>query len=151
MIYKQKLNSYVVIISFVLLTLCFFAVFYCIKGIFDAQFTVDYVSNIFLIAFNFVIIFSLINYLSNSNYKFTDNGIIIKTAFFKDPINYEIIRKIFYFATENELYIQIGDSDEDVIKINLNSKDINIFANELKKRLPKIPYEVSLKIDSDIE
>ena len=86
-----------------------------------------------------------------SNYKLTENQIIIKTAFFKDPVKYEKISKIYYFATEDELYLELNREQENVIKINLKNHDISIFANELKKRIPEIPYEVSLRMDSDLE
>ena len=150
-IYKQKLKGAIIIISVILLMLCLFAVIFCLNAIFNAKLTVDYVSNAFLILVNIIIIFSLTNYLLYSNYKLTDKGLIIKTAFFKDLVDYKKIQKIYYFATEDELYLELTGGEENIIKINLTGGDINIFSNELKKRIPDIQYEVSLKIDNDLE
>lgn len=150
-IYKQKLKNAVKIISVILLMLCLLAVFFCVMAIFNAKITVDYVSNAFLIFINIIIILSLANYLLYSNYRLTDKSLVIKTAFFKDPIEYDKIKKIYYYATEDELYLELHGNEENIVKINLAGGDISIFTNELKKRIPDIPYEVSLKIDDDIE
>ena len=150
-IYKQKLNKTLTIISVVLLAICLLAIYFCITSIINARITVDYVSNSFLICINSIIIFALVDFLLFSNYKLTDKCIVIKTAFFKDPINYDLIKKIYYYATEDELYIELLKNSENIIKVNLSNKDINLFANELKKHIPLIPYEVSLPMDSDIE
>lgn len=150
-IFKQKLKGFILIISLILLALCLTAVFFSISGLFNAKLTVDYVSNAFLIVVNAIIIYSLINFILYSNYRLTDKKLVIKTAYFKDPVEYDKIKKIYYFATEDELYLQLEGGEENIIKINLTGNDINNFANELKKRVPDIPYEVSLRMDSDLE
>jgi hypothetical protein len=120
--------------------------------LFNAKLAVDYFSNAFLLAANIFIALFLAYYLLKSGYTLTDNEIIIKTAFFKDLLSYDKIRKIYYYATEEELYLELsGGADAEVIKINIDKKEINIFVNELKKRLPHIPYEVSLKMQIDDE
>lgn len=151
--YKIKLNKTIIIISVIILCLCLFVMVFCLLNLFNARLAVDYFSNGFLLAVNIFIATALLYYISKSCYTLTDKEIIIKTAFFKDPLSYEKIKKIYYYATEEELYLELlsANSQTDVIKININNKDMNLFVNELKKRLPDIPYEVSLKMQTDDE
>lgn len=151
-LYRIKPAKTIIIISAVIFCLCVFVTAYCIVMLFNAKLAVDYFSNAFLLAANIFIALFLAYYLLKSGYTLTDNEIIIKTAFFKDLLSYDKIRKIYYYATEEELYLELsGGADAEVIKINIDKKEINIFVNELKKRLPHIPYEVSLKMQIDDE
>jgi hypothetical protein len=151
-IFKIKLSKAIIVISVIIFCLCLFAFIYCFINLLRARLAVDYFSNIFLMIINLAIALSLLHYILKSGYKLTDKEILIKTAFFKDPLSYDKIKKIYYYATEEELYIELDESAQsDVVKININNKDMNVFVNELKKRLPDVPYEVSLKMQTDDE
>jgi hypothetical protein len=149
--FRQKLNRAVQIVSIIFLCLSICAIIFSVYGLINARITVDYASNAFLLFVNIVILYTLVNYLLFSNYSFTEKCIVIKTAFFKDYLEYRKIRKIYFYATEEELFLETSDSTNNIIKINLRGNDINAFTNELKKRLPDIPYEISLRMDSDLE
>jgi hypothetical protein len=149
--FRQKLNRTVQIVSIIFLCLSICAVIFSVYGLINARITVDYASNAFLLFVNIVILYTLVNYLLFSNYSFTEKCIVIKTAFFKDYLEYVKIKKIYFYATEEELFLETSDSADNIIRINLHGNDINAFTNELKKRLPDIPYEISLRMDSDLE
>ncbi|MDD4003062.1 MAG: hypothetical protein PHE12_02595 [Clostridia bacterium] len=126
--------------------------FFCFINLLRARLAVDYFSNAFLMLINLAIALCVLYYISKSGYKLTEKEILIKIAFFKDPLSYDKIKKIYYYATEEELYIELNNSAEKgIVKININNKDMNVFVNELKKRLPDVPYEVSLKMQADDE
>lgn len=149
--YKLKLSTIALVLALALLAGCTIAVVFCILAILKAQLAVDYFSNIFLLLLNCLIIFSVAWYLLKSGYKLTDDNIIVQTAFFTDPIRYDDIMRIYYFATEDELYLELRGESNNIIKINILSSDISRFTQELKKKIPHIPYEVSLRMESDIE
>mgnify|MGYP001081311680 FL=1 len=149
--YMLKLNTVALVLAIALLAGCTVAVVFCVLAILKAQLAVDYFSNIFLLLLNALIIFSVAWYLLKSGYKLTDDNIIVQTAFFIDLIKYYDIRKIYYFATEDELYLELSGQSHNIVKINIPSGDISRFTQELKKRIPHIPYEVSLRMESDIE
>lgn len=149
--YKFKFNKTIKIATGIILFLCVIAIIFSILGIISAKITVDYVSNAFLLFINAVILFSVINYINNSNYKFTDSGIVVKTAYFKDSLVYGNIKKILFYATEDELYLELKSSSENLFHINIKKSDINDFIKEIKKHIPEISYEISLKVDSDLD
>lgn len=148
--YKFKPNTASLAVAIAVLAACAVAIIFCVLAIIRAQLAVDYFSNIFLLAVNGLIAFGVAIYLLRSGYKFTSGGIVVQTAFFSDPIKYEEIKKIYYFATEDELYIELY-RESNIIKINIHKRDIVGFTQELKNRIPNVPYEVSLRMDSDIE
>lgn len=150
-LYKIKFSKTIIIVSLIIFCLCLFATVYCLIMLLGAKLAVDYFSNGFLLAVNILIALFLSYYLFKSGYALTEKEIVIKTAFFKDFLSYDKIKKIFYYATEEELYLELSGGDSDVIKINIDKKTINVFVNELKKRLPDVPYEVSLKMQIDDE
>lgn len=148
--YNFKFNKKMKTVTGIILALCLIAVVYSIVEIITADLLVDYVSNAFLIFINVTVAFFVFKYLYGSHYELTTDSIIIRTAVFKDKIDYNRIKKILFYATEDELFLELKE-EENLFHINIDKNEISGFVKEIRDRIPEIPYEVSLKIESDPE
>lgn len=149
--FKFKFNKWILICCYVLIAVCLFMAVQSALRLIGSTLAADIFSAAFFLLLNVTVLVSAAVFVLKSGYNLADKEFVVKTAYFNDPVSYDSIKKILYFVTEEELYLQLSGNDEyaDYLKINIQNADFPKFVNALKKRIPDAPYEISLSLETD--
>lgn len=146
--YKQKFSPWLTALCILAAVLCAYAAISSAINLFRLTIVSEKVSAGFFALLNIVILVTVLFYLLRSGYSLKESHILIRTAYFSDRLVISNIKKIHFFVTEEELYLETDLSDN-YVKINIKSGEINEFVKCLRQKLPNTPYEISLKMETE--